>query len=130
MNSVRVTLVTMLVAAGPAWADELAPIGGGSQLLRTALGLVLILGLVFALAWAARRISGGRLGSRSGSGPIRIVAQQALGVKERLLLVEVGGRRILLGVSSGRIGRLADLGPAEAGFDERLEDAAEREVRG
>lgn len=121
MNTTRlIAAIGLATASAPALANELAPVGGSSQLLRTALGLLLILGLVFALAWAARRISGGRLGVRSGDGPIQIVGQQALGVKERLLLVEVDGQRILLGVSPGRIARLGDLGRAKVSFDDHL----------
>lgn len=129
MTRARFLAAALTLLAGPALADELAPIGGGGQLVRTALGLVLILGLVFGLAWAAKRVSGSRLVGRGGGGPIQIVGQQALGVKERLLLVEVDGQRILLGVSPGRISRLAELGPGPGDFDDHLDAVPNRETR-
>jgi flagellar protein FliO/FliZ len=105
----------------PVLADSVTPAGGTAQLLRTALGLVLIIGMILALAWAARRVSGQRWAGRD-TGPIRVVAQQALGVKERLLVVEVDGQRMLLGVTPGRISHLTGLGAAEIGeFDRHLE---------
>lgn len=121
MKSLRWTALLCLLQVSSAFADELAPIGGGGQIARTALGLVLIIGLVLALGWAARRLSGRGVGFGRDSGAITVVGQQALGVKERLLLVEVDGRRILLGVSPGRIARLAELGSGSGRFDEQLD---------
>jgi len=120
--------LSVLCCAGPVQAEELSGLGGG-QLMRTVLGLLLVLGLVFALAWAARRISGGRLVGGGQGGTIRVVAQQAVGVKERLLLVEVDGRRLLLGLAPGRISRLADLG-AGGDFGEQLAAHARQQEDG
>jgi flagellar protein FliO/FliZ len=130
MKSLRWTALLWLLGASPALADELAPIGGAGQIARTALGLVLIIGLVLALGWAARRLSGRGFGTGRDGGAINVVGQQALGVKERLLLVEVEGRRILLGVSPGRIARLADLGTASGRFDEQLDAERSKGGRG
>lgn len=65
----------------------------------TLFALVLVLGLIFALAWLARRmpsISGQR------SGGLRLMTSMSLGARERLLVVDVGGTQLLL--SSGSTG--------------------------
>ena len=41
-----------------------------------------------------------------GSGPIEIIADVSLGAKERAVLVQVGGKQLLLGVAPGRVNTL------------------------
>jgi flagellar protein FliO/FliZ len=79
----------------------------GQSLGRMLLGLVVVIGLVVALAWVARRFSLGRLVGAADQGPIRMIAARSLGARERLALVEVDGERMLLGIVPGRITRLS-----------------------
>jgi flagellar protein FliO/FliZ len=58
--------------------------------------LLVVLGLVFAAAWIIRK---SRMLPGASSSGIRIVAQQWLSTRERLLLVEVGKEQVLIGVS-------------------------------
>jgi len=64
------------------------------------LNLLLVLALIFALAWVLRRIKG-RGGQ--GHGPLRIKSTLALTMKERLVLVDAAGEHLLLGVSPSGI---------------------------
>src|SRR5690606_33816765 len=87
--------------AAPRAADPIAtsPAGG---LVQVTLSLLLVLAAVFAAAWAVRRLRGfGRL----APGAIEVIADVALGPKERAVLVQVGKQQLLLGVASGKIGR-------------------------
>ena len=62
--------------------------------------------------------------NRGSDGPIRMLGQLSLGTRERLLLVEVEGQRILLGVVPGRITRLdTTTTAASADFAQHLEAA-------
>ena len=72
----------------------------GSQLAQLLLGLLLVIGLIFALAWVMRRVQ--QIGPR-GNQAIKLVASQALGPRDRLLLVQVGSEQVLLGLTAGRI---------------------------
>jgi flagellar protein FliO/FliZ len=87
-------------------------------------GLVLVIALIFLLAWAARRFSWTKMLAHRTEGPIRLVGTLSLGTRERLVLVDVEGRRVLLGVVPGEISRL-DISTAEAGsdFESRLSEA-------
>ena len=90
------------LAAEPATKAVTTPLAGsnvGGQLVQLMLGLLLVVGLIFALAWLLRRV---QIGPRSNQA-IKLVASQALGPRDRLLLVQVGGEQILLGLSAGRI---------------------------
>ncbi|MDD0843852.1 flagellar biosynthetic protein FliO [Pseudomonas sp. Gutcm_11s] len=117
------------LAAEPATKAVTAPVAGsdiGGQLVQLMLGLLLVVGLIFALAWLLRRVQ--QIGPR-GNQAIKLVASQALGPRDRLLLVQVGGEQILLGISAGRISPLhvlkepvivGDAEPAAPEFAQRL----------
>jgi flagellar biosynthetic protein FliO len=86
-----------------------APLPG----LGGALGVALLsLGLVCVLAYAVLRFLS-RRGFGHASGPIRILARCALEPRRSLYLIEVAGRRLLVGTGDGPMTTLADLG-AEA----------------
>ena len=85
-------------------APDLVPDGAG--LLRATVGLALVLALIFAVGWIMRRIAPAR--STSG-GPLRIVGSQALGARERVVLLEVGEQWLVVGVAPGNVRGLATL---------------------
>ncbi|MBN2992840.1 flagellar biosynthetic protein FliO [Pseudomonas cedrina subsp. fulgida] len=102
-------LVALLVALPlDAWAAEpvaqaaAAPVVGsvGGQLTQLVLGLLLVVGLIFALAWLMRRVQN----AGPGNGQvIEMIGSRALGPRDRLVLVQVGEEQILLGITPGRI---------------------------
>lgn len=75
----------------------------GAYLLQALLVLVGVVGLIILLAFVLRRI---KLFSPRGGGVIRVVGTLPLGTRERLLLVQVSGEQILLGISPGGINKL------------------------
>jgi flagellar protein FliO/FliZ len=64
----------------------------------TVFALVFVLGLIFALAWLAKRMPGVAGGSNRA---LRVVASLSLGPREKVVVVDVGGRQLLLGVGAG-----------------------------
>lgn len=103
-------LMVGLLAALPlaAWAAEpvaqaaAAPVGGsvGGQLTQMVLGLLLVVGLIFVLAWLMRRVQ--NIGPGNAQ-VIEMIGSRALGPRDRLVLVQVGEEQILLGITPGRI---------------------------
>jgi flagellar protein FliO/FliZ len=79
--------------------------GGGA--LEVTLALLLIVGVIAALAWLMRRTR--RFGG--GEGRIRVLAEHAFGVKERCALVRVGDTDILIGVAQGSVRTLHVFAP-------------------
>jgi flagellar protein FliO/FliZ len=123
-------LATEPAATAAAAAPTSAPAGTGmaAQLGQLAFGLLLVVALIFVLAWLLRRVQ--QLGPRGGQ-VIQLVATQALGPRDRLVLVQVGGEQILLGLSAGRIAplhvlkepvQLAETQAASPEFAKRLMD--------
>lgn len=128
LSGVALLLPFTALAAEPA-AQAAVPMAGSGitgQLLQLLFGLLLVVGLIFLLAWLMRRIQ--QLGPRGGQ-VIKIVASQALGPRDRLVLVQVGGEQLLLGLTPGRIAplhvlkepvHLPDGEPASTEFAQRL----------
>ncbi|MEF9898522.1 MAG: flagellar biosynthetic protein FliO [Pseudomonas sp.] len=87
----------------PVGATAPAPSGAGSavgQLTQLVLGLLLVLGLIFLLAWLLRRVQNA---APTGGQVIEILGSRTLGPRDRLLLIQVGKEQILIGHSPGSI---------------------------
>ena len=93
-------------AAEPFAAPEAAKSVSSSPaagLTQVTLSLMLVLAAVFAAAWIVRRL---RNFGRPGAGAVEIIADVALGTKERAVLIQVGAQQLLLGVAPGRVNTL------------------------
>lgn len=94
---------TKLIAASaallfmPSWAFA-AP-DTATSMLTVLLSLVLILGGFVAVAWFARRY----LPGMGAQGAVKVVATTAVGARERVVVVEVDGTWLLLGVGGGNV---------------------------
>nr|WP_189657452.1 flagellar biosynthetic protein FliO [Pseudomonas peradeniyensis] len=90
----------VIAAAEPAAASTAAPGGLGAQLAQTVIGLLLVVGLIFFLAWLLRRMQGS---AQQGAQVIEVIGTRAIGPRDRLLLVQVGKEQILIGHTPGSI---------------------------
>lgn len=95
--------------AAPELAGHAVPAAaGGAGEVLAALGIVLV--VIFACAWALKRLRGL---PRGGARVLAIVDELAVGQKERVLLLACGGRRLLVGVGAGRVSLLQEV-PVDA----------------
>ena len=93
-----------VLAAEPVATAAVAPAAGSGvagQLAQLVLVLLLVLGLIFFLAWLLRRVQ--QAGPTGKGQVIDIVGSRALGPRDWLVLVQVGNEQILLGLSPGTI---------------------------
>jgi len=88
---------------GAPQAQASAPVVGAGGLIQVMLSLLLVLAAVFAAAWLMRRLRGF---PRRGSQAISVMAEVALGAKERAVLLQVGKDQVLVGVAPGRVNTL------------------------
>lgn len=77
-----------------------------SSLTQVALVLVLVVALIAGMAWLLRRLGVTRNGAGS---TIRVVSGLTLSNRERILVLEIAGQWIVVGVSPGGINTLATL---------------------
>jgi flagellar protein FliO/FliZ len=99
-------MTSIALAAEPFASPDVAKTGSTSAaggLAQVTLSLMLVLAAVFASAWVVRRF---RNFGRPGAGAIQIVADVALGTKERAVLIQVGAQQLLVGVAPGRVNTL------------------------
>nr|WP_220461991.1 MULTISPECIES: flagellar biosynthetic protein FliO [Pseudomonas] len=89
-----------LAAATPTATPAAAPGSLGGQLAQMVFGLLLVVGLIFFLAWLLRRLQSTAV---KGGQVIEIVGSRAIGPRDRLLLVQVGKEQILIGHTPGSI---------------------------
>lgn len=88
-------------AAAPAATAPMVNSGVAGQLTQLVFGLLLVLGLIFFLAWLLRRVQ--QAGPAGKGQVIELIGSRALGPRDRLMLVQVGNEQILLGLSPGSI---------------------------
>ena len=96
-------LPSAVMAAEPVAAVAAPAVGSGvaGQLTQLVLGLLLVLGLIFFLAWLLRRVQ--QAGPAGKGQVIELIGSRALGPRDRLVLVQVGNEQVLLGLTPGTI---------------------------
>lgn len=77
--------------------------GGSDAMLQTAIWLLVIVGLILVLAWGVRRFT--NIGPKS-AGAMRVLSALPVGNRERIALVQVGDKQLLLGVAPGHVSTL------------------------
>lgn len=93
-------LLLPLLATAADEAVETAPSLGGYAIFQAIFSLLLVTVLIFGTAWLLKRFNPAM--SQSGHG-MKVIGALSLGGRDRLVLVEVGSKQLLLGVSPGRV---------------------------
>lgn len=117
---------SLLLLATPAFAEQaaeaqkkaVATAGGNAPdtlgtLLSLGAGLLAVIAIIYGCAWIIRRMNG-MTGMNNSA--IKVVSVMAIGTRERIALIEVGGQQILLGITPSAIRTLQV-------FDEPVVDA-------
>lgn len=81
---------------GPSQASSAAP--GGGSLVRTIVGLAVVIGVIYGLGWVLRQVKASREERTHGHG-LRPAATIALGPNRSLHLVHAGRELVLVGVA-------------------------------
>jgi flagellar protein FliO/FliZ len=86
--------------ASPAFAAPAPADVDAGGLLRVCFSLGVVIALILGAGWILRRLQGGAV--RSG-GNLRALESIAIGMKERVVLVQAGEKQLLLGVAPGNV---------------------------
>ena len=102
------------------------PVGAGGM-AQVVLGLLFVIAMIVGVAWLTRRFGNFQT---DASGALRVLGGLSMGPRERVVLVQVGDKQLLLGVAPGRVSTLHVLdkplalvtptGPANDSFAARL----------
>ena len=81
-------------------SEAVSPGVSSGSYVQAGLALLLIVGLLGATAWLARKVSGGKGFGQAG---LKVIGGVALGPRERIVLVEVGNDWLVVGIVPGQI---------------------------
>jgi flagellar protein FliO/FliZ len=104
------SLAPSLVLAEPS-AKPQGPLVPTAGYLEAVSGLLLVLLLIIGLGWAIKRLGIAPV----NKGVVRIVGGVSLGARERALVLEADGKRILVGVAPGQVRPLMRLDDVRSG---------------
>lgn len=114
-----------LAASSLAAAATVAPPAAAPSpfmsLLQVLFGLAVVLGAIVGMAWLFKRLSGGMLGA---SNRLKVVSGTMVGPKERVVIVELEGEWLVLGVTPQQVNLLSKL-PRPEGAETEVAPAAE-----
>ncbi|MGV6816980.1 MAG: flagellar biosynthetic protein FliO [Thiotrichales bacterium] len=121
-----VTATSLLLCSAPAISAETTtgPASDIAQFSRFGIALIFVLILIFSLAWLAKKFNVTSL-TRNNSDQLKVIAALPVGTRERVIMVEANGQKLLLGVTADRINTLHEFPetplPTSSGFAETLE---------
>lgn len=123
MNAKHATLIFAGLLSAPAYAwaataTSTAPSATGS-LFKVFLGLAAVLLVMAAITWALKRIVPGAGGQQS---VIKVVGGVSVGTRERVVVVEVAGRWLVVGVAAGQVNAIANLDKATDSLNDSLQN--------
>jgi flagellar protein FliO/FliZ len=87
-----------------------APVLSQSDLVEWAMGLGLVILVILISAWILRRLN--RFSFSQGN-RLRILGGISVGTRERVILLQIGEKQLLLGVAPGRVETLHVLQPGD-----------------
>ena len=92
------SLMNTMLARAP--AASVPDINVAGELVRVLLSLGAIVALIFAAAWLTRRLQSRQI---SGGRRLRCIETMPISTRERVMLIEADGKRLLVGVGTGGI---------------------------
>ncbi len=94
-------------------AEQAAGSSSGGGLVRTIVGLAIVIAVIYGLYWVLKQVKSSREERSSGSG-LGTLATLPLGPNRSLHLVRAGGEVVLLGVGEGGVTPIRTYGEHEA----------------
>jgi flagellar protein FliO/FliZ len=91
--------------------------------IQATIALGVIVALLVGAAWLVKKLSGGR---EFGQGGVKIVGGVVLGPRERVVLLEVGQERLVIGIVPGQIRTLHRLAVPDQSSESTKESMPER----
>lgn len=99
--------------------------GGGGALVRTIIGLVVVIAIIYGIAWVLRQVKASRESSDAGSG-LETLATLALGSDRAVHLVRAGDELVLVGSAPQGVTHLRTYTLAEAAGLGLIGESADR----
>lgn len=96
-------------------AEATAVVSPTGNILKIIVGLAVVLAVMALLSWAVKRLLPNGAGQHSA---IKVIGGTSVGSRERVVVLEVADRWLVVGVAQGQVNAIANL---EAGSDQLAE---------
>lgn len=105
LQSIILSLSVFVSLSVKAAEEKVMPVDplSASSIANMVMGLGLVLVLIFLMAWVVKRMGGMQL---SGSQKIKLLSGLSLGAREKVILIQVENKRLVLGVAQGQVSTL------------------------
>lgn len=99
------------------WAADSAAPTAGMSILKMFLGLAVVLVVMGLFTWGAKKMLPG-MGAQASS--VKMIGGISVGTRERVVVLEIAGRWIVVGVGGGQVNAIANLEPGALAADSVL----------
>lgn len=122
-------LLALVMGSTSAWAVQAAddamqrPQSGvvsSADVLQWVTGLIVVLAIFGLFVWLLRKTGNFSVESKN---QLAVLSGLSLGMREKLVLVKVGDKQLLLGVTPGRVDKLLELEGDDRLFQDRADKA-------
>lgn len=103
---IRLIAVILSLLPGMVLSADAVPASPAGSAFRMMFGLALVLAVMALVAWLIKRMLPGAGGQNSA---VRIVGGVSVGSRERVVVLEVAGRWLVVGVAPGQVSAIANL---------------------
>lgn len=94
-----------LISGKVSAAEAVAGISSTGGIVKMVFGLLVVLGVMVLATWVIKRMMPGAGGQQS---VIRVVGGASVGTRERVVVLEVAGRWLVVGVAPGQVNAIAN----------------------
>lgn len=116
MKSSKYLLFSTLVFANHIWASEVVKSSPTNGMFKMVTGLALVLVVMAAIAWVIKRVLPNI--AQNQQAIARVISTVSVGSRERVVVLQVADRWIVVGVAPGQVNGIANL---DAGNQEFLQ---------
>lgn len=113
------------VAIAQTQIDDLS---GSQYLIQVLIGLGVVVALIFVLAWGLKWVN--RLNGLPAQKAIKVLSQTPIGIKEKLVVVEVANKQLLLGLTANNISLLHSFEEGEFNTDVDVQAGSYQNLEG
>ncbi|WP_082827995.1 MULTISPECIES: flagellar biosynthetic protein FliO [unclassified Marinomonas] len=108
----------VLMLPGYLFASGINDLMSASSIWKMLLSLAFVIALIPLSIWAMKKIQ--KVQGKFGNTPIQILNVQALGAKEKLVVIEVDQQKLLLGVTGQSISLIKTLSEKNIAFSDYI----------
>jgi len=115
--NLRLVVPTLVCLGYQSGAMAATGVSNSGSILKMVLGLAVVLAVMALISWGVKRFMPGVTGQQSA---VRIIGGASVGSRERVVVLEIADRWIVVGVAPGQVNALANLEAGSGNLSDQL----------